>query len=97
MAASAYGLPLGRLRIIDIMPATAVATDRLDDLCHIVREEYERMPRMRLTPPQFRRVWRLSELEGAEVLHALVASGVLVTGVDGSIRLAHPAGLGEAA
>ena len=79
------------------MLATAVATDRVDDLCRVVREEYERMPRMRLTPPQFRRVWRLSEPEGAQVLHALVARGVLVMRADGCIRLAPPAGLDEAA
>ena len=43
------------------MAAIAVATERPDDICRTVREEYERMPRMRLTLPQFRRVWHLSE------------------------------------
>lgn len=79
------------------MSTVAVATERPDDICRTVREEYERMPRMRLTPPQFRRVWRLSEQEGAYVLHALVASGVLVTDADGCIRLSSAADLGHAA
>ena len=61
------------------MAAIAVATERPDDICRTVREEFERMPRMRLTLPQFRRVWPLSEREGAYVLQALLASGVLVT------------------
>ena len=78
------------------MAAIAVATERPDDICRTVREEYERMPRMRLTLPQFRRVWHLSEREGAYVLQALLASGVLVTDADGCICLA-PRGLHEAA
>lgn len=79
------------------MAAIAVATERPDDICRIVREEYERMPRMRLTLPQFRRVWHLSEQEGAYVLQRLVASGVLMTDADGRICLARRAGLHEAA
>ena len=79
------------------MSTVAVATERPDDICRTVREEFERMPRMRLTLPQFRRVWRLSEQEGAYVLRVLEASGVLVTGADGCIRLASPDGLDEAA
>ena len=59
------------------MAVIAVATERPDDICRIVREEYERMPRMRLTLSQFRRVWHLSEREGAYVLQALLAAGVL--------------------
>jgi len=78
------------------MSTVAVATERPDDICRTVREEFERMPRMRLTLPQFRRVWRLSELEGAYVLRALVASGVL-TDTDGCIRLSPPADLDDAA
>ena len=53
------------------MAAVAVATERPDDICRTVRAEYERMPRMRLTRPQFRRVWHLSEREGAYVLPAV--------------------------
>ena len=79
------------------MAAIAVATERPDDICRTVREEYERMPRMRLTLPQFRRVWHLSEREGAYVLQALLASGVLVTDAEGCIRLAPRDGLHEAA
>ena len=70
------------------MAAIAIATERPDDICRTVREEYERMPRLRLTFPQFRHVWRLSEREGAYVLQALLASGVLVTDAEGCIRLA---------
>jgi len=79
------------------MAAIAVATERPDDICRTVREEYERVPRMRLTLPQFRRVWHLSEQEGAYVLRALLASGVLVTDDEGCIRLAPRAVLYEAA
>ena len=79
------------------MAATAVATERPDDICRIVREEYERMPRMRLTFAQFRRVWHLSEPEGAYVLQALLANGVLVTDAEGRICLGSLAGLHEAA
>jgi hypothetical protein len=79
------------------MAAIAVATDNLDDLCRTVREEYERMPRMRLTAPQFQRVWRLSDRERAYVLDALVARGVLVTDAGGTIRLATPHPLHHAA
>ena len=55
------------------------------------------MPRMRLTLPQFRRVWHLSEREGAYVLQALLVSGVLVTDAEGCICLAARGGLHEAA
>jgi hypothetical protein len=55
------------------------------------------MPRMRLTPSQFRRVWRLSEQEGAYVLQALITSGVLVTDAQGCLRLASQCGFHEAA
>ena len=79
------------------MAAIAVATERPDDICRTVREEFERMPRMRLTLPQFRRVWPLSEREGAYVLQALLASGVLVTDAEGCIRLAPRDRLHEAA
>ena len=79
------------------MAVTAVATERPDEICRTVREEYERMPRMRLTLPQFRRVWHLSEREGACVLEALQTSGVLVTDPDGCIRLAPRDGFHEAA
>jgi 2-hydroxychromene-2-carboxylate isomerase len=79
------------------MAVIAVATERPDDICRIVREEYERMPRMRLTLPQFRRVWHLSEQESAYVVRALLASGVLVTDPDGCLRLAARAGLHHAA
>ena len=79
------------------MPAIAVATDHLDDLCRVVREEYGRMPRMRLTVLQFQRVWRLSDRESAHVLRALVATGVLVTDAGGTIHLAAPHDLHEAA
>ena len=78
------------------MAAIAVATHHLDDICRVVRDEYQRMPRMRLTPPQFRRVWRLSEREGAYVLSMLLATGVLVSDTGGCVRLA-PQGLDEAA
>lgn len=79
------------------MAAIAVATERPDDICRIVREEYERMPRMRLTLPQFRRVWHLSEREGAFILQRLFASGVLMTDAEGRICLAPRAGFHEAA
>jgi hypothetical protein len=79
------------------MAIIAVATERPDDICRTVREEYERMPRMRLTPSQFRRVWRLSEQEGAYVLQALITSGVLVTDAQGCLRLASQCGFHEAA
>jgi hypothetical protein len=79
------------------MAAIAIATERPDDICRIVREDYERMPRMRLTLPQFRRIWHLSEREGAYVLQALLASGVLVSDGEGSIRLAPRDGFHEAA
>jgi len=79
------------------MAVIAVATERPDDICRIVREEYERMPRMRLTLSQFRRVWHLSESEGAYVLQALLASGVLVTDAEGCVRLAPRRGLHQAA
>jgi hypothetical protein len=79
------------------MATIAVATERPDDICRTVREEYARMPRMRLTLSQFRRVWHLSEREGAYVLAALVTSGVLVTDPDGCIRLATRDGFHEAA
>jgi hypothetical protein len=79
------------------MATIAVATERPDDICRIVREEYERMPRMRLTLPQFRRVWHLSEREAAYILQALLTSDVLVTDAEGCICLAPRAGLHEAA
>jgi hypothetical protein len=79
------------------MATIAVATERPDDICRIVREEYERMPRMRLTLSQFRRVWRLSEGDGLFVLQTLVANGTLVVDPEGRIRLAPQAGLHEAA
>jgi hypothetical protein len=79
------------------MAAIAVATERPDDICRTVREEYQRMPRMRLTLPQFRRVWHLSEREGAYVLQALLASGALMTDAEGCIRLAPRDDLHEAA
>jgi len=79
------------------MAAIAVATERPDDICRIVREEYERMPRMRLTLPQFRRVWHLSEREGAFVVETLVASGVLATDPEGRLHLAARGGLHQAA
>ena len=79
------------------MAATAVATERPDDICRIVREEYERMPRMRLTFAQFRRVWHLSEPDAAYILQALLGSGVLVTDAEGRICLASLAGLHRAA
>ena len=79
------------------MAVIAVATERPDDICRIVRQEYERMPRMRLTLPQFRRVWHLSEREGAYVLQALLAAGVLLSDAEGCIRLAPRGGLHEAA
>ena len=79
------------------MAAIAVATERPDDICRTVREEYERMPRMRLTLPQFQRVWRLSEPEAAYVLQSLLASGVLSRDADGRISLAPRGGLHEAA
>jgi len=79
------------------MAVIAVATERPDDICRVVREEYERMPRMRLTLAQFRRVWHLSEREAAYVVQALLASGVLVTGADGCLRLAPRSDLHHAA
>ena len=79
------------------MAVIAVATERPDDICRIVREEYERMPRMRLTLSQFRRVWHLPEREGAYVLQALLEAGVLQTDGEGCIRLAPRDGLHEAA
>ena len=79
------------------MAVIAVATERPDDICRIVREEFERMPRMRLTLPQFRRVWLLSEREGAYVAQTLLASGVLVTDPTGCLCLAARSGLSQAA
>ena len=79
------------------MAAIAVATERPDDICRIVREEFEGMPRMRLTLPQFRRVWHLSEREGAYVAQTLIASGVLATDAEGRLHLAARGGLHQAA
>jgi hypothetical protein len=49
----------------------------LDSLMHVIRAEYREMPDMRLTVPQFRRLWHLDSDVCEQVTAHLVAEGFL--------------------
>jgi hypothetical protein len=53
------------------------------DLLRTIEGEYSEMPGMRLTEPQFRRLWALDPTECQQVTTALVSSGVLTRDAGG--------------
>jgi hypothetical protein len=53
------------------------------DILHIIEGEFGEMPGMRLTGPQFRRLFGLAPTEYQEVTTALVSSGVLAVDARG--------------
>jgi hypothetical protein len=57
----------------------------LDSLMHVIRAEYREMPDMRLTVPQFRRLWHLDSDACEHVMAHLIAEGFL--GKDHASRL----------
>ena len=54
-------------------------------LLTVIQGEYREMPGMRLTRPQFQRLWRLSEIECNQAVSTLVTEGFLAE--DGRGRL----------
>ena len=57
----------------------------IDDILHIIEDEFEEMPGMRLTGPQFRRLFGLAPTECEEVTTALINSGVLAVDPRGQL------------
>lgn len=57
--------------------------ERLQHLERIVRAEFAGMPGMRLTGPQVRRLWSMTDEESQELLRRLTAAGFLIYGQDG--------------
>jgi hypothetical protein len=53
------------------------------DLLRTIEGEFSEMPGMRLTEPQFRRLWALDSTECQQVTTALVKSGVLARDAGG--------------
>ena len=51
---------------------------RLDDIARVIDAEFDEMPGMRLTFPQIRRLWNLSESECTCALDRLCQLGHLV-------------------
>jgi len=52
----------------------------------VIRSEFAEMPGLRLTRPQFRRLWNLTFEEGEPILDCLILTGFLVEGRDGLLR-----------
>jgi hypothetical protein len=52
----------------------------------VIRGEFVEMPGLRLTRPQFRRLWNLTIEQQEPVLDCLIQSGFLVEGPDGFLR-----------
>ena len=61
------------------------ALESRDHLIHLIAGEYREMPGMRLTRPQFCRMWRLAAAECEEVVRELVARDYLSEGPDGRL------------
>ena len=55
----------------------------IHDILHIIEDEFEEMPGMRLTVPQFRRLFGLAPTECDEVTTALINNGVLAVDARG--------------
>jgi hypothetical protein len=53
------------------------------DILHIIEDEFDEMPGMRLTGPQFRRLFALAPTDFEEVATALINSGVLAVDARG--------------
>jgi DNA-binding IclR family transcriptional regulator len=49
----------------------------IEDLCDLVRAEYQEMPGLCLTEPQVRRLWDLDPSACDALLHQLLAEGFL--------------------
>lgn len=52
--------------------------ERVGDIARVIDAEFEEMPGMRLTAPQVRRLWNLTERESREALDYLCEAGFLV-------------------
>ena len=66
--------------------ATHELESRSSRILPVIRGEYAEMPGLRLTRPQFRRLWNLTLEEGERILACLIESGFLVEGRDGLLR-----------
>jgi hypothetical protein len=61
------------------MLAAAVSNrETFDRMIRIIRAEFSEMPGMRLTRPQFARLWNLSAAERDQMVRHLVGTGYLV-------------------
>jgi hypothetical protein len=61
------------------------APSRLETLVRIIRGEFAEMPGMRLTRPQFRRLWNLRPPDAEALIAVLVAQDYLVEAIDGRL------------
>jgi hypothetical protein len=64
----------------------APAAWSLDRTVDGIREEFCEMPGMRLTRPQFRRLWSLSTTQCEDIVQELVRTGFLVEAATGQFR-----------
>jgi hypothetical protein len=65
----------------------AVPSDRttFGDMIPSIHAEFLEMPGMRLTRPQFRRLWHLTDTDCESVLRHLLATGFLREGREGTV------------
>ena len=61
------------------------AVDARAHLIRLIAGEYREMPGMRLTRPQFQRMWRLGADECDAIVRELVARDLLAEGADGRL------------
>jgi hypothetical protein len=64
-----------------------------EQLLSAIRVEYTRMPGMRLTRAQFRRLWQLDAGECDEALRRLMGDGFLIQDREGQLHRALSGGL----
>jgi hypothetical protein len=66
--------------------ATSTASRVPDQLLGAIRVEYTRMPGMRLTQPQFRRLWHLDVSACDDAIRRLMGDGFLTQDCEGQLH-----------
>ena len=64
----------------------ATVAGGLECTVNTIKSEFAEMPGMRLTRPQFRRLWNLTMPRCDHILHELIRSGFLVEGPTGQLH-----------